>query len=348
MTENHGAGPNALQAGNSLPGARSGALSDDEGLLIVVVNYRTPALAADCLRSLEPQVRALGAARAVVVDGGSGDGSAELLRGFIAEQRYGDWAELLPLERNGGFAHANNAALAAALSRPARPRFVYLLNPDTIALPGALSALVGFMRAHPNAGIAGSRCENADGSVRRTAFRFHSALGELESEAALGPLSSALRSWIVAPEVPRTPRCTDWVSGAAMLVRSEVFDRIGLLDDGFFLYYEETDFARRAARAGFECWYVPASRIVHLCGQASGVTHPDGSIRRVPRYFYESRRRYFVKHHGRAYALAADLAWLAGGLVHGARHWLGRSPTTHSRERYLDFVRFKLEEWLPR
>src|SRR5262249_20611847 len=101
-------------------------------------------------------------------------------------------------------------------------------------------------------------------------------------------------------------------SGAAMAVRRDVFETIGLLDDGFFLYYEETDFARRSAAAGFECWYVPASRVLHYCGQATGVTQPDGSLRSPPRYFWESRRRYFVKQHGRAYSRAADAAAATG------------------------------------
>ena len=302
--------------------------SDD--VLIVIVNYRTARFAADCLHSLQPEVLALDGVRVVVVDGASGDGSVEHLMRVIRERHYGDWATLMPLDRNGGFAYANNAAIAPTLAGPERPQYVYLLNPDTIALPGALAELLAFMRTHPYAGVAGSRCENADGTVRRTAFRFHSALGELESEAGIGPLSRALEHWVVAPPVGNAPHRTDWVSGAAMLVRSEVFDAIGLLDDGYFLYYEETDFARRAAAAGFECWYVPESRIVHYCGQASGVTQVDGSIGRVPRYFYESRRRYFTKHHGRLYAIGADLAWLFGGLLRGGR-WLVGAPRVHPR-----------------
>jgi GT2 family glycosyltransferase len=320
---------------------------ENDSLLVVIVNFRTPELTAECLRSLAPEARLHGA-RAIVVDGGSGDGSAESLARAIEERGYGDFATLLPLDRNGGFAYANDAALAGALAGPARPRFVYLLNPDTVVFPGALTALLSFMREHPSAGIAGSRCENADGTVRRTAFRFHSALGELESEAAIGPLSRALRAWAVAPPVRDTPHRADWVSGAAMLVRSEVFDAIGLLDDGYFLYYEETDFARRAAAAGFECWYVPASRVLHYCGQASGVTRSDGSIGRVPPYFHESRRRYFVKHHGRAYAIAADLAWLAGSLLRRLRRLAAGSADPHPRGRVRDLVRHNVPHWLAR
>jgi GT2 family glycosyltransferase len=325
-------------------------MSNDEtaaSVLVVIVNYRTPELTMDCLRSLEPEVRALGSsARVVVVDGGSGDGSAQQLASVIEAHGYAGWASLLALDHNGGFAHANNAAIAPGLTQIPRPDYVYLLNPDTTVFAGALQELLRFMREHPRVGIAGSRCENADGSVRPTAFRFHSALGELESQAALGPISRLLAPWAIAPAPRPEAHRTDWVSGAAMLVRREVFEQVGLLDDEFFLYYEETDFAARAAAAGFECWYVPSSRIVHLCGQASGVTRNDANLRRVPPYFYASRRRYFEKHHGRLYAVLADCAWLLGAALRRLRSLVSNTALQAPPKEYSDFIRHNLPEWI--
>ncbi|HKU42592.1 MAG TPA: glycosyltransferase family 2 protein, partial [Polyangiales bacterium] len=236
-------------------------------MLIIIVNYRTATLVADCLRSLEPEVAGLPGTRVVVVDGGSGDRSAEQIADCIRANGYERWAELLALRDNRGFAAGNNAGLRHALATGDRPDYVFLLNPDTVVLPGALGALASFMREHRRAGIVGCRCENPDGSPRQTAFRFHSILGELESEAAMGMVSRMLAESRVAMPVWKEPHRCDWVSGAAMLVRTEVFERIGLMDEDFFLYYEETDFALRAARAGFECWYLPASRVIHYCGQ---------------------------------------------------------------------------------
>ena len=290
-------------------------------IAIVIVNYRTPRLVVDCLRSLELEVKELSDTQVWVVDGGSGDGSARLLADAIRERGWSDWVSLLPLDLNGGFAYANNAALRPLLARELPPDYVYLLNPDTVIFPGALRELVAFLDAHPRAGLAGSQCENADGSVRRTAFRFPSLFGELESEARIGPLSRLLAPWVVAPPPPHSPARCDWVSGAAVLVRREVFDTVGLLDDGFFLYYEETEFAGRAADAGFECWIVPQSRIVHYCGQSTGVTQADGSLRDPPPYVWQSRRRYFATRHGRAYAWAADAAAASGRLLYWLRPW---------------------------
>jgi GT2 family glycosyltransferase len=309
-------------------------------LLIVIVNYRTAALVADCLRSLAPERAALPGTRVVVVDGGSADGSAEQLEACIRECGYGSWVELLALPVNRGFAAGNNAGLRHAIAMGDRPAFVYLLNPDTVVLPGALRALLRFMREHPRAGIAGSRCENPDGSPRQTAFRFHSILGELESEAGLGLVSRLLDDTKIAMPVGSEPHECDWVSGAAMLVRTEVFERVGLLDEEFFLYYEETDFIRRAARAGFECWYVPASRIIHYCGQASGITGTQAHKKRVPGYWYASRRRYFEKHHGRMYAAAADAAWLAGSITRRCRRALLHRPSQDPPKQLRDFLRW--------
>jgi GT2 family glycosyltransferase len=317
-------------------------------VLIVIVNYRTASLVADCLDSLQPEVAALHGARVVVVEGGSADGSVEQLTQAIKDRNYGDWVELLALRDNRGFAAGNNAAIRRAItpSTGFRPEYIYLLNPDTVARPGAVRELVAFMREHPACGIAGSRCENADGSPRQVAFRFPTILGELESEAALGVVSRLLMRSRVALPVSTIPHRTDWVSGAAMMVRSAVFEHIGLMDEEFFLYYEETDFAMRAARAGFETWAVPASRVIHYCGQSTGITGARAHLKRVPPYWYASRKHYFEKHHGPAYGVAADAAWLAGSISRRCRHALLRRQSQDPPRQLQDFVRFSAQRWM--
>jgi GT2 family glycosyltransferase len=103
----------------------------------------------------------------------------------------------------------------------------------------------------------------------------------------------------------------DWLPGASMMVRRTVFDAIGLMDEDYFLYYEETDFCLQAARAGFETWHVPSSRVMHIAGQSTGVTGKQSVKRRLPGYWFESRTRYFMKNHGRLYSAATDVAWAA-------------------------------------
>jgi len=106
--------------------------------------------------------------------------------------------------------------------------------------------------------------------------------------------------------IPDQATEVDWVAGASILVRREVFDAIGLIDEGYFLYFEEVDFLLRAKRAGFRTFYVPTSRVIHHMGASTGVTDEKQPPRRLPSYWFDSRRRYFLKNHGMAHALLAD------------------------------------------
>ena len=281
-------------------------------LLVVIVNYRTADLTVDCLRSLAESGCSL-TGQVVVADNDSRDGSVPLIRSKVSEAGWNQWVDILSLPRNGGFAYAVNFVIERARRSLDPPEFVLLLNPDTLVLPGALVALLEFMRATPDASIAGSRLEHVGGVVQRSAFRFHTVLSELEGTLRIGSVTRLLSRHVAAPPAPDRPTRTDWVPGAGMLIRSRVFEKIGLFDEGYFLYYEDMDFCRRAAEAGMLCWYVPASRIVHLHGGSTGLNWRN-PVERVPAYWFASRRRYFVKSFGRAYAALADLAWLAGML----------------------------------
>jgi hypothetical protein len=283
--------------------------------LVAIVNYRTGALVIDCLSSLEPEVEsvvaAFGPVQVVIVDNASGDSSPALIENAIATRGWGSWAEVRRLDRNGGFAWGNNAAVGPALSSADPPDCIWLLNPDTVVRPGALGNLLHFINGHPRAGIAGSRLEDHDGTVQRSVFRFPSLASEIDSGVRLGVITRLLAGRMIAPEPPPAQTQADWLSGASLLVRREVFDAIGLMDDGYFMYYEETDFCRRARAAGWEVWYVPQSRVVHLVGQASGLNARRQNARRAA-YWFESRRRYFLKHLGKLRTLLADALFMAG------------------------------------
>jgi N-acetylglucosaminyl-diphospho-decaprenol L-rhamnosyltransferase len=306
---------------------------------VVIVNYRTAGLTIDCLRSLVAERADVPGMSVVVTDNDSGDDSAGRITAAIQAEGWGDWASVMPLERNGGFAYGNNAAIAPALGGQPPADYVLLLNPDTVIRPGAIRELISFMESHPRVGIAGSRLEDPDGSPQRSAFRFQGVASELEEGLRLGIVSRLLERYVVAPPVPERQCRTDWVAGASMMVRRAVFEQIGLLDEGYFMYFEEVDFCLRAARAGWECWYVPESRVVHLVGQASGVTDRTQQRKRRPAYWFESRRRYFVRNHGRAYAALADTAWAAGYAMWRVRRAIQSKPDTDPAKLLGDFIR---------
>ena len=313
-------------------------------VLVVIVNFRTPGLAIDCLRSLEGEVGRLEGASVVVVDNASGDGSVERIGAAIAERGWSAWARLMPLATNEGFSAGNNAAIAPALasSRPPPPDYVLILNPDTVVLPGALEALVTFMQGHPEVGIAGSRLEDPDGTQQHSRFRFHSVWSELDSGLRLGLVTRLLHKHVVAIDLVDADRASDWVAGASMMVRRQVFEDIGLFDTGYFLYFEEADFCLNARRAGWLCWYVNASRVMHYAGQSTGVTFTTGPRSRRPRYWFASRHRYFRKNHGRLYAFCADVAWFLGFVLWRIRRLLQGKPDYDPPKMLWDFLRFTL------
>jgi GT2 family glycosyltransferase len=309
-------------------------------VLVVIVNYRTPQLTIDCLRSLAAEHAKLPTMRIVVTDNASGDGSPTQISEAIREHGWEAWARVMPLERNGGFAFGNNAAIRPFLKTHAPPDYVVLLNSDTIVRPGAMAELTRFMDANPQVGMAGPRLDFEDGVPMPSAFRFHSTLSELEGGAQVGPLTRLLNRWRV-PMPPRTvPHQADWVSGACLMVRREVFEQVGLLDEGYFMYYEETDFCMRARRAGWRCWYVPQASVVHLVGRSSGVTSSARPARRRPRYWFDSRRRYFLQNHGRVAGLLADVAWGTGLAINGLWRRLRRKPSYDPPWLLWDFLKY--------
>jgi N-acetylglucosaminyl-diphospho-decaprenol L-rhamnosyltransferase len=308
-------------------------------LLVIIVNYKTADLTIDAMASLGPELGRIPGSRAIVVDNDSRDGSGARLKEAIASRGWNRWATLIEAERNGGFAYGNNVGIRAAQAEGLRPAYVHLLNPDTIVRPGALTTLLAFMDTHPEAGIAGSRLEDPDGTPQRSGFRFPGVMSELDAGLRLGVVSRLLRRWEVAPPVQERDCQVDWVAGASMIIRDKVLDDVGLLDESYFMYYEEVDFILRARRAGWSCWYVPESHVVHLVGQASGVTDPQKQRRRRPAYWFESRRRYFVRHLGPIGAGLADLAFAAGHVSWRARRVLQGKADDQPEKFLWDFAR---------
>ena len=308
-------------------------------LLVVIVNYRTPALTVDCLRSLESEVKALPGTHVVVSDNASPDNSVEEISSAIKSENWQNWVSFMPLDCNGGYAYGNNAVIQKALESPNPPQYILLLNPDTIVRPKALEVLVNFMDENPTVGIAGSRLEDPDTTPQCSAFRFHTIQSELDNGLRLGVVTKLLSKWVIAPPVSDENCPTDWVAGASMIVRKEVFDSIGLLDEKYFMYFEEEDFCLAANKAGWPCWYVPASRVVHLVGQSSGVTDTKKPPKRLPGYWFDSRKRFFVKNYGRLYAAVADAVWVFGFVLWRMRRSIQRKPDSDPPQILTDFIR---------
>lgn len=308
-------------------------------ILVVVVNYRTPQLTIDALASLEVERLKIPHMHVVVTNAPSGDDSQRRITQAITKNDWSSWVTYKQLDHNGGFAYGNNIGIKPELHADAPPRYVLLLNPDTVIRQGAVASLQQFLESHPKVGMVGSRLEDPDGTPQASAFRFPGALSELVSTMRLGLLSRILKKHVLAPPIQDTAHETDWVAGASMLVRREVFEQIGMLDEGFFLYYEEVEFCLRAKRAGWQCWYEPASHVVHLVGAASGISDTRKQAPRRPAYWFESRRRYYLRSFGKWTALMADTCWLVGFSLWRIRRAIQRKPDLDPPKFLADFFK---------
>jgi N-acetylglucosaminyl-diphospho-decaprenol L-rhamnosyltransferase len=152
------------------------------------------------------------------------------------------------------------------------------------------------------------------------AFHFPSIMSELIAGADLSPLYRLLNRWVVPQKMTKVPQPIDWICGASMLIRASIVSAIGGMDENYFLYFEETDFCLRAKRAGFPTWYVPESRVMHIMGQSTTVTDTTAGLKRLPSYWFESRRRYFAANHGISHAIAIDVV----AIVSNAVGWVKR------------------------
>jgi GT2 family glycosyltransferase len=210
---------------------------------------------------------------------------------------------------NRGFTGGNNLAIRPALASNDPPEYVLLLNADTIVQDGALEALVEFMDGHPRAGIAGSKLVWPAGGAQGTPFRFPGIRTELDFGLRLGFLSRLLRPVSLSPKPVQASR-VDWVAGASMILRRTMLEEVGLLDEGLYTYFDDVDLCLRASRAGWETWFVPESVITHLEGRSTGIV--AHVIKRRPDYWFQARRRFFLKNHGPLYTALVDAAFIVG------------------------------------
>ncbi len=270
-------------------------------LAIIIVNWNVCDLLAACLRSVEADLAASQLSGQIwVVDNASTDGSVALLRRDFPQ------VQLIASEKNLGFAGGNNAALRAigfdptSSPSPKRggehfPEVVLLLNPDTIVHPDALRALYDFLKNTPKAGIAGARLVYGDGAFQHSVFAFP-GLWQLAIE--LLPLPGRLAESRLNGRYPRfayesgRPFRVDHPLGAALGVRREAIQQVGLLDEHYPMYVEEIDWSKRIIAAGWEAYCVPAAVITHFGGQSTGQVQMNSLVN-----LWASRYRFYSKYY---------------------------------------------------
>ena len=255
-------------------------------LLIVIVSWNGRADLERCLKSLAAAPLQTPHAIAVV-DNASGDGSAEMVASRFPAVR------LIRCAENLGFARANNLAIRQVPGDP-----ILLLNPDTIVPPGAIDRLAAFLTANPEAAAAGPRLRDGGGRIEISSGRLPSPLREAGRKvlSALHARGFGPATWWVERQGAR-PRDVDWVSGAALLVRRQAAEAVGLLDERYQLYWEDIDFCARLRARGWRILVTPAAEITHLRGRSAARAGPAAvrqAYRSAQLTFYATHRRRWL------------------------------------------------------
>ncbi|MFH1951826.1 MAG: glycosyltransferase family 2 protein [Pseudomonadota bacterium] len=247
----------------------------------IIVNWNTKDFLLQCIASIYETVKGI-SFEIWVVDNGSSDGSV----GAVKEKYPG--IRVIENQINLGFAAANNLALARMGGR-----YALLLNTDAALTEGAVSELHDFMQGNPEAAIACGQLLNPDGSKQNSIANFPSLLSLLSNETLLRVLFP--RRFPSKRRRYRTPLEIESGIGACMIVRKQAMDQVGLLDDRYFFFLEETDWAYRMRNAGWKIYFVPTARISHAQGK-SVETRADAKI-----MFYRSRYIFFRKWYSGNY-----------------------------------------------
>ncbi len=264
----------------------------------------------------------------VVVDNCSGDGSVETIAAWIEDLPDGAPVSLVRSATNSGFSGGHNQGIGAR-----KAEFYLVLNSDAIVRPGFFSAILAAAETHPEAGLLAPCIETDDGEPQVSCFRFPSPASEMMRGAQSGPVSRILAGHQVALSMPPRADQIEWASFACILLRARMLARIGPMDEGYFLYFEDVEYCWRARQAGWRIAYVPEARSVHYRGGSGPVKALARERKRLPPYYYASRTRLFRQTRGVFGPFLANAAWFSGRVIARLRVLAGKSvPPSNAHE----------------
>jgi N-acetylglucosaminyl-diphospho-decaprenol L-rhamnosyltransferase len=272
---------------------------------IIILNFRTPDLTIQCLRSIAASLDRSPSIQVTLVDNDSGDESAKKIEEAIEHERWQVWCELLESKINLGFAGGNNLGIQHAWQQyddagVARPDFVLLLNSDTIVHPGCFEHCIKVMEDDPSIGALSCRLLNADGSLQVVCRKFPDPLRLVLGVTGLPWKLPKLFSWADTEyhswNMDVDSGSPDWIGGAFMMLRREALEQVGLLDEDFFFYGEDIELCYRIRRAGWEIRYEPVVITTHLGGSSSDNSRMVNEARIVARW--RARYLFLRKSYG--------------------------------------------------
>jgi len=294
----------------------------DFNLSITICSWNTIDDTRACLQSLR-EAKDEANFEVIVVDNNSEDGSPDMVAAEFPE------FTLLAQSKNLGFTGGHNLAVQHATGTHKA-----LLNSDTIVHPGAIKAIAEFMDANPDAGIVGPKLLNPDGSLQYSCRKFPNPVAAAFRNTILGrlfPNNKYTRDYLMQDWTHDGSREVDWVSGAALFIRGDCMDKIGLLDNTLFMFCEDVDWCKRAWQAGYKVKYFPQAVITHAIGRST-----DKAPNRMIARFHRSMFRYYKKHNVKESPVIARpflLALAATALTARAAAFLAKNQVDKIRRR---------------
>jgi GT2 family glycosyltransferase len=293
---------------------------------VIIVNWNTRDLLLNCIQSVFETVQGI-AFEVWVVDNGSTDGSQQAVKDVFPQ------VQLIENTQNRGFAAANNQALKLMTGR-----YAMLLNSDAALTDGAAQNLLAFMESTPTAGMACGQLLNPDGSLQNSIANFPTLLTLISNETLLRILfperfPSKRRNY-------SGPIPVESGIGACLMIRKTAMDMVGIFDENFFFFFEETDWAYRMRQANWRIFFVPSARIIHAQGKSAGNSVASRIL------FYRSRYIYLKKWHSKSYFLMVMIIFIRL-LVNATLSSLGSGLTLGLAPRLFDktLVYFQLIAW---
>lgn len=293
---------------------------------VIIVSWNVRDYLSACLRSVFADLRLSGLQGEVwVVDNASTDGTVDFVRNVFPS------VHVIANETNVGFGAANNQGMRAAMAR--NPRYYFLLNPDTLLRPGAMTHLVACLAERPNAGIAGARLVYGNGRFQHSAFHFPGLMQLLFDLFSMpprlydSPLNGRYPTHLYEPHRPPFP--VDFALGATMLVRAAVAEATNGFDESFHMYCEEIDWSWRVRESGWKVYTVPAAEVVHYGGESTRQIPAQSVI-----HLWRSRARLYERHHKPLVRLIAS--WL---VKLGMRKKAVKATDPELKQAYLEVIR---------
>ena len=263
-------------------------MANDPSISFCIVSFNSQDLLKECLSSLlenNPQI----SSEVIVVDNHSTDGSVEMIQSDFPD------VILDILDSSISYTQAMNRAM-----KKAKGRFLVQLNPDTLIKPGVWDALIGFMNGHQNVGICTPKILNRDGTLQKQCRRSSAGPWDtfcyMSGLSRLFPDNRKLAGYLMTYMDENVVHPCEAVSGACMVIRREVVNSIGYLDEAYYAYQEDSDYCFRARQAGYQVYYVPLGQIIHYGGQGGSLVHPRRSIYEWHRSYWIYYRKFFAAH----------------------------------------------------